>query len=210
MILPILGIVRMLHHKTLSFFILNFYLTFGYYMPSQRLRKSISLPLLQIKRLQRRLLFTHLAPIPEVPLRMPDHPDPKRIDQLLEWIDFCIEDSKIKTQTWPGFTSVVKFLKQEVIDCMFASILWSHKLWLTIIYLKIFAALIFTILSLKSPHYYFLFQVSNLNHYYLINHDLHNLISYRTFPYFSATTVLGGEPMAQWCAIGWRSPRFGG
>jgi hypothetical protein len=90
-------------------FNLNFHLTFWYKMPSQRLRRSISLPLLQIKRLRRHLSFTHLAPIPEVPLRMPSHPDPEVIDQLLESIDFYIEDSRIKTSrsTWTrvGFFS---------------------------------------------------------------------------------------------------------
>lgn len=68
-------------------------------MPSKCLRRSISLPLLKIKQLQRHLSFTHLAPIPEVPLRMPSHPNPEVIDQLLKSIDFYIEDSRIKTQT---------------------------------------------------------------------------------------------------------------
>ena len=78
-------------------------------MPSWHIWRSLSLPLLQIKRLQRHLSFVHLALIPEVPLRMPSHPNLKEVEQLLDLIDFCIEDSKSEVpcpdssaQTWAG------------------------------------------------------------------------------------------------------------
>ena len=75
-------------------FVLNFHLISRYLMPSRCIQRSLSLPLLQIKCLQRRLSFVRLAPIPEVLLRMPSHPNLKEVKQLLDLIDFCVEDSK--------------------------------------------------------------------------------------------------------------------
>ena len=76
-----------------------------YQMSSRQPQQSTSIPLLQIKCLQKHLSFVHLAPIPEVPLKMPiGHTNLKVIDGLIGLIDFCANDSIIDTssQTWPG------------------------------------------------------------------------------------------------------------
>lgn len=56
-------------------------------MPSRRIHKSKSLPIL------RKLSFAHLAPIPEVPIRMPLNPDIAKIDCLISLLDYVLEES---------------------------------------------------------------------------------------------------------------------
>ena len=55
------------------------------------LRKSVSLPLLRMKRLHRQLSFVHLAPIPEVPLKMPINADMKDVEELLDLVNSMLE-----------------------------------------------------------------------------------------------------------------------
>lgn len=55
-------------------------------MPSWTVRKTKSFPLLQ-----RKLPFVHLAPIPEVPIMLPENPRLTEIDLLLGLLDDILD-----------------------------------------------------------------------------------------------------------------------